>query len=198
MVENARTVVGNISVSLDGRINGPGGDHDMGWVGKHAVSDAAFGLLLDLMRTSTTVVLGRKNYEGFGSYWPAVADDEDADPRSREFSRWLNDAEKVVVSRTLTTADWSGTRVTAEDPADVVARLREQPGGDVWVMSSASVLRRLVAAGQLDRLSLLLCPEISGGGDLLFDGGLAPSSWRLTGSDPTETGALRLTYDLER
>ena len=60
MAPSSRTVVGNVSVSLDGRINGPGGENDMGWVAPHAVSDAAFGLLEDLMRTSTTVLLGRK------------------------------------------------------------------------------------------------------------------------------------------
>lgn len=196
MAPSSRTVVGNISVSLDGRINGPGGENDMGWVAPHAVSDAAFGLLEDLMRTSTTVLLGRKNYEGFRSYWPAVAGDESADPRSREFSRWLDDVEKIVFSRTLTEAEWSGARVTTQSPPDVVAHLQEQAGGDVWVMSSASILRQLVAAGRLDRLSLMLCPEISGGGERLFDDGLPPSSWRLTASEPTETGALRLTYDV--
>jgi dihydrofolate reductase len=198
MAQDSRTVVGNISVSLDGRINGPGGQNDMGWVAPHAVSDAAFGLLEDLMRTSSTVLLGRTNYEGFRSYWPAVADDESADPRSREFSRWLNDVEKIVFSRTLTEVDWSGARVTTQPPPDVVARLREEPGGDVWVMSSASILRQLVAAGQADRLSLLLCPEVSGGGEVLFGDGLPTSSWALTASVPTETGALRLTYDARR
>ncbi|MGH3587354.1 MAG: dihydrofolate reductase family protein [Pseudonocardia sp.] len=198
MTQDTRTVVGNISVSLDGRVNGPGGDNDMGWVAKHAVSDEAFENLLDLMRTSTTVLLGRSNYQGFGSYWPAVADDEDADPRSREFSRWLNDVEKIVVSRTLTEATWSGSRVVADDPADVVAGLRERSGGDVWVMSSPVLIRRLVAAGQLDRLRLLLCPEISGGGRPLFDDGLTPSSWRLTSSTPTGSGALQLELAVDR
>ncbi|MGW6004547.1 hypothetical protein ACWFNS_05775 [Oerskovia enterophila] len=42
MAPSSRTVVGNVSVSLDGRINGPGGEDDMGWVAPHAVSDAAF------------------------------------------------------------------------------------------------------------------------------------------------------------
>lgn len=198
MAQDSRTVVGNISVSLDGRINGPGGENDMGWVAPHAVSDAAFDLLLDLMRTSTTVLLGRKNYQGFGSYWPGIADDESADPRSREFSRWLNDVEKIVFSRTLTEVDWSGARLATQSPPDVVAHLREQRGGDVWVMSSASLVRQLVAADEVDQLRLLLCPEISGGGDVLFDDGLPASTWRLADSVPTETGALRLTFDAQR
>jgi dihydrofolate reductase len=60
---------------------------------------------MKLTAGATTVLLGRKNYQGFSSYWPAVADDEEADPRDRGFSRWLNGVEKVVFSRTLAALD---------------------------------------------------------------------------------------------
>jgi dihydrofolate reductase len=69
-----RTVVGNISLSLDGRINGAGGEYDMSWVVPHAVSDAARDHMVRFTLPMTTVLLGRKNYEGFGGYGPGVAD----------------------------------------------------------------------------------------------------------------------------
>src|SRR6185295_13508563 len=47
---------------------------------------------------ATTVLLGRKNYQGFGGYWPTIAGDESADPRDRAFARWLNAVEKIVFS----------------------------------------------------------------------------------------------------
>ena len=96
-----RTVVGNISLSLDGRVTGPAGDYDMSWIVPHAVTDQSRAHMLAVAGTATTALLGRKNYEGFAGFWPAVADDETAAPRDRAFSRWLNGVEKVVFSTTL-------------------------------------------------------------------------------------------------
>src|SRR3984893_12425873 len=123
-----RIVIGNISLSLDGRVTGPGGEFDMGWIVPHALTDESRSHLLKITSTASTVLLGRKNYQGFAGFWPAVADDDDADPRDRVVARWLNEAEKVVVSRTLTEASWAGSRVVADDPAEVVRRPRIQEG----------------------------------------------------------------------
>jgi len=191
-----RTVTANIALSLDGRINGPGGMYDMGWIAPHAVTDEARDHMVAVTSPATTAVLGRRNYEGFAGFWPSVADDEAADPRDRTFSRWLNEAEKVVVSTTLTESPWTGTRLTAEEPAAVVAALRQEPGGDIVVLASASVIRALLAADEVDRLSITLCPETVGGGERLFDDGALPAgSWTLTSSTPTSSGALCLLFD---
>lgn len=190
-----RTVVGNISLSLDGRITGPGGDYDMSWVVPHAVTDQSRAQLARLTEQTTTGLLGRKNYQGFSAYWPAVADDENADPRDRAFARWFNQVEKVVFSHTLTETDWRNSRVTAADPAAVVRELRTQPGGDIAVLSSTSIIRALLEAGELDRLSLTLCPELVGAGARFFGDGPAGSSWSLTDLTRTDSGALCLIYD---
>jgi dihydrofolate reductase len=190
-----RTVVGNIALSLDGRVSGPGGDYDMGWIAPHAVTPGALRHMSRVTSTATTALLGRKNYEGFGGYWPAVADDPAAPAESREFSRWLNAVEKVVFSKSLESADWSNSRLAAADPVSAVRELRDEAGGDVIVLASSSVIRALLAAGELDRLSITLCPELVGGGASLFDETLEPTSWTLADSTPTESGALCLLYD---
>lgn len=192
---NGRTVVGNISLSLDGRYHGPDGENDMGWVASHALTDAARELMVRMTSTATTVVLGRKNYEGFGGYWPAVARDPDADPRDRSTGQWLDAVEKVVVSSTLVEAEWSNSRIVDSDPVAVVKELRRQSGGDIVVLNSVSVLQTLLRAGELDRLTITLCPEIVGGGARLLEDGLPGSSWRLTDLATSDTGALCLTYD---
>jgi len=192
------TVIGNISLSLDGRVTGPAGAYDMSWIVPHATTPAARAHLLRVTTGATTAVLGRKNYDGFAGYWPAVADDEAADPSDRAFSRWLNAVRKVVFSTTLTSPSWPNTRVTAMDPAAVVKTLRDDDGGDVVVLASASVIRALLAAGELDRLSITLCPELVGGGARLFDDEPAGSSWSLTDATPTSSGAICLIYDKVR
>src|SRR3954464_14773788 len=134
-----RTVVGNISLSLDGRIAGPGGEYDMGWIVPHAITDGSRSHMVEVTSPATTALLGRKNYQGFGGFWPAVADDENADPKDRAFSRWLNGVEKVVFSTTVTEPSWATTRLVSTDPVAEVRRLRDEDGGDIIVLASGSV-----------------------------------------------------------
>lgn len=194
----ARTVIGNFSLSLDGRVTGPGGEYDMGWIVPHAITDAARGHLVSITTPATTVLLGRKNYMGFGSYWPSIADDESADPRDRAFSQWLNSVEKIVISSTLKEATWKNSRIVDADPATVIEELRQKEGGDIIVLASGSVIKSLLRADALDRLSITLCPEVAGGGARLFEDGLPSSSWSLRQSAVTESGALCLLYDRVR
>jgi dihydrofolate reductase len=147
---------------------------------------------------ATTALLGRKNYEGFGGFWPSVADNEETAPQDRAFSKWLNSVEKVVFSSTLTDAPWENSRIINGDPAAAVKQLRAEEGGDIIVLSSSSVIKALLAADELDRLSITLDPELVGAGARLFEDGLPASSWKLTDSTPTESGALCLLYDRVR
>lgn len=193
-----RTVVANISLSLDGRVTGPAGEYDMAWIVPHAITDTARDNMLKVTSPATTVLLGRKNYEGFSQYWPAVANDESADRRDRAFSKWLNSVEKIVFSSTLKETTWENSRVIFADPATVVEDLRKQEGGDIVVLASGTIIKRLLQADALDRLSITLCPEVAGGGACLFVDGLPASSWTLRQSDITESGALCLLYDRVR
>lgn len=199
-----RRVVANISLSLDGRTHGPAGETDMGWIVPHAVSDGARDHMVRVTGAASTALLGRKNFEGFAGFWPSVADDPEADDRDRAFSRWFVDVEKIVVSTTLAAAGTSGrllehTTPTASSPAEVVSGLRDTPGEDIVVLASSSVIRDLLAADLVDRLSITLCPETVGGGARLFDDAPPSSgSWTLTDHTATSTGALCLLYDRAR
>ena len=193
-----RTVIANISLSLDGRTAGANGEYDMGWIVPHAITNGAREHMINVTSPATTVLLGRKNYEGFGSYWPSVANNEEADSRDRAFSKWLNSAEKIVFSSTLSTTSWENSRIVNDDPAAIIKELQKQAGGDIIVLASSSVIKRLLEADALDCLSITLCPEVSGGGARLFNDGLPTSSWTLRQSNATESGALCLLYERTR
>jgi dihydrofolate reductase len=195
---DTRTVVANISLSLDGRVSGAGGEYDIGWIVPHAITNTARDHMISVTSPATTVLLGRKNYEGFGAYWPLVADNAEADPRDRAFSKWLNAVEKIVFSSTPKDAAWNNSRITDADPAEVVQELQKQAGGDIIVLASSSIIKQLLEADVLDRLSITLCPAIAGGGARLFEDGLPASSWKLSHSTTTESGALCLIYDRVR
>jgi dihydrofolate reductase len=193
-----RKVTANITLSLDGRVNGVGGDYDMSWIVPHAITEAARDHMIRVTSPATTILLGRKNYEGFGGFWPAVADDENAAPQDRAVAKWMNETEKVVFSTTLTKAPWQNSRIVDADPADVVKQLRAEGGGDIIVLASGSVIKALLAADEVDELSITLAPELVGGGARLFEDGLPGSSWRLADSTPTESGAVCLLFDRVR
>jgi dihydrofolate reductase len=193
-----RTVTANITLSLDGRVNGVGGDFDMGWIVPHAITETSRNHMIRVTEPATTILLGRKNYEGFAGFWPAVADDENAAPQDRAASRWMTETEKVVFSSTLTEATWQNSRIVDAEPTDVVKQLRGEDGGDIVILASVSVIKALLAADEIDRLSITLAPELVGGGARLFEDGLPSSSWKLVDSTPTESGALCLLYDRVR
>jgi dihydrofolate reductase len=193
-----RKVRANISLTLDGRYNGPGGPGDLGAIVPYATTEVARDHLTRIYEGATTALLGRRNAEGFLSYWPSVADDEHADPRDRGYARWLVGAEKVVLSTTLTEAPWERTRVVNAPAADVVAELKAAGEGDIIVNNSASVIRPLLAADLIDRLDLILCPEIAGGGEQLFDTSFAGSKWRLAHQQTGELGEIALVYERAR
>ena len=194
MTDQARKVVANITLSIDGRINGRGGDYDMSWIVPHSVTEATRDYLVRMTNTTTTALLGRKNYEGFGGYWPTVAADENAEPRDRAFAQWLNKVEKVVFSTTLQEAPWQNSRIS-RDPVAEVKELRNRPGGDILIMSSTSIIRTLLEAGEVDRMVINLAPELVGGGARLFEDGVPQTSWSLTDLTTSETGATFLVYD---
>ncbi|MDT0331498.1 dihydrofolate reductase family protein [Nocardiopsis lambiniae] len=190
-----RRVVTNMSLTLDGRYAGPAGPHDLGWVMPYATTDVARDHLSELWRTATTALLGRVNAEGFMGYWPPVADDGSADARDRGFASWLVEAEKVVLSGSLTEPPWERTRVENAPAADVVDRLKVEEGGDILVLSSASVIRALLAADRVDRLALMIFPEFVGGGPRLFEDGLPTGKWSLVSHTAGEHGTVGLVYD---
>ena len=193
-----RRVTANITLSLDGRVNGVGGDFDMGWIVPHAITEASRDHMVRVTEPATTILLGRKNYEGFGGFWPAVAEDENAAPQDRATSKWMTETEKVVFSSTLTEANWQNSRIVDAEPADVVKQLRGEDGGDIVVLASVSVIKALLAADEIDQLSITLAPELVGGGARLFEDGLPGTSWRLADSTPTESGAICLLFDRVR
>lgn len=104
-----RRVTANINLTLDGRYNGPGGPGDLSAIVPYATTEVARDQLTRIWESATTAVLGRLNAHGFLGFWPSVAEDETADPRDRGYAKWLIDAEKVVLSTTLTQAPWART-----------------------------------------------------------------------------------------
>jgi dihydrofolate reductase len=193
-----RKVTGNLSLTLDGRYHGPGGPGDLAAIVPYALTEVGRDHLSRIHEHATTALLGRGNAEGFLGYWSPIASDETADPRDRGYARWLVEAEKVVLSTTRIELPYDRTRVVNTSATDIVTELKGSGTGDILVNTSPSILKPLLAADLVDRLYLMICPEVAGGGARLFDDGLPGSRWTLTSRESGDLGELALVYDRAR
>ncbi|MEV6283699.1 dihydrofolate reductase family protein [Kribbella sp. NPDC051770] len=193
-----RTVRANLAITLDGRYHGAGGPADFAAIGPYVTTKVARDQLTRIWEGATTCVLGRLNAEGFLGYWPPLAEDETADPHDRGYARWLTDVEKVIFSTTLTEPPGEHSRLVNAPAPEVVAELKENGEGDILVCSSSSVIKPLLAADLIDRLYLMVVPEIAGGSARLFDDGLPATKWTLAHQETGELGEMALVYERAR
>jgi dihydrofolate reductase len=158
-----RTLISTAFISLDGVVEGPGGEpgyRNSGWTFKDIeFVPEAFEIKEREQQESTAILMGRVSYEAFSPVWPDMA----------EFARYKS-MPKYVVSTTLTddelVSDWGDTTILRS--LDEVAALKETDGGPIIVHGSAGLNRALSDAGLIDRYHLLVFPLLLGAGKRLF------------------------------
>ena len=180
-----RKVIVSSIVSLDGYVEGPGGDVMAmpmdGYFDEHN---------LERLRSADTLLLGATTYRGLKAYWPAVAENPAVSPAvaldpavadlHREIGERNNAIQKVVVSDSLTEDDlapWAGTTtvVRRADANRVVADLKSQPGQDILTFGSRTLWNALLAAGLVDELHLMIGAAVLGDGTRAFGPEPVPS-----------------------
>jgi dihydrofolate reductase len=134
------------------------------------------------------MLLGRRTWQDFTAAWGRRTDGNPVTAR-------MNATTKYVVSRTLKDADaWQNSVLLRGDAAGTVAELKAQPGGDVGIIGSVSLVRSLHAAGLTDRYTLLICPLTLGSGARLFEGPAPLTEFELTSSVTTTKGVIIAQY----
>lgn len=162
-----KLIVCNI-VSLDGFFSGPGSDV-MVMPFDHGFSDYN----AERLRAADTLLLGRKSYQDFRSYWPRVVDDNTQPPVEREIARLNAAIEKVVVSDSLKADDvegWGVTRVVSRANAYTeVSTLKQRAGRDILIFGSHVLWNDLLGNGLVDELHLLIGAGVVGDGVRAFE-----------------------------
>jgi dihydrofolate reductase len=145
--------------------------------------------LADVIAEQDAVVLGRASYEEWARFWPT----SDIEP----FATFINGVQKYVATSTPLSADWANATRIDGDLAEFAGDLREQPGGEIGVHASISVVRSLLAAGLVDELKVVVAPAIAGAGRRLLDD-LPATRLELAGATYSPTGHLLAAYRVLR
>ena len=179
-----RKIVAGLFISLDGVYESPEEWHFPYF--NDEMGEAVGAQMAD----SDSMLLGRVTYEEFASYWPSQTSDGEAG----EMADFMNDTPKYVVSGTLQDAGWKNTTlIDGNNAVEALTSLKQQPGKDISVTGSGTLVRTLLRDGLLDELRLLVHPIVVGHGKRLFDEG-QQVLLKLTDSTTFSTGVLALTY----
>jgi dihydrofolate reductase len=174
-------------VSLDGVMQAPGGPEEDtsggftlgGWTVPYF--DEALGKIMDeQMGVPFDLLLGRKTFDIFASYWP----------QHPEEGFGINNATKYVVSTTLSQHDWQKSVFIHGNVAEEIEKIKQQDGPDIQVHGSANLIQTLLAHDLVDELWLKIFPVTLGSGKKLFDKGTIPSAFTLISTKITPSGVI--------
>ncbi len=144
------------------------------------------------MAASDVMLLGRVTYQEFASYWPGVRSED------QPFADYMNNTPKYVVSTTLERVEWQNSTLIKEDVAEEITNLKQQPGKDISITGSATLVRWLLRYDLLDELGLMIHPVVVGSGKRLFEDGGDQKALKLVDSKTFSTGVVSLTYQPDR
>ncbi len=160
-----RKIITTTWTTLDGFIAGANGEMD--WIGE--IYDEAMGLYEDqVVSEADTLLMGRVTYQSFAGSWPYVPDNPNASEGEKIYARKLNAMRKIVFSRTLESVEWNNSTLRKEIVPEEIAQLKQEPGRDMLIYGSASIVQALTNHGLIDEYQVLVHPVILGGGKPLF------------------------------
>ncbi|HTW40625.1 MAG TPA: dihydrofolate reductase family protein [Thermoplasmata archaeon] len=162
-----RSVALHMYVTLDGRSEFP----EYPGSGDPPNQDAdpvATEMWLSHLDAIDTILLGRHAYEQWAEFWPRSKRTPGEHPFYHEFSRFLDRVQKVVFSKSLTSADWERTEIARGELASEIRRLKRAPGKEIAVGGGATLAQELMKRGLIDEYFLTIFPVVLGRGRNLF------------------------------
>ncbi|GGE84770.1 dihydrofolate reductase family protein [Mycetocola zhadangensis] len=184
--------------TLDGVAQAPGGPNEDtdgefvfgGW--QAPLLDNTVGAQVDVgIQSMDALLLGRRTYDIFASYWPNQLDGPNA-----EIARKFDAIPKYVASRGTPQLGWRGSHLLDRDLHEELKTLREKHS-DIHVIGSINFARTLLAESLFDQLNIWVYPIVVGPGKRLFTEDGPPASLELLSSEPaSEKGAVLLRYGL--
>ena len=140
------------------------------------------------MAAADAMLLGRVTYQEFASYWPGVRSED------QPFADYMNNTPKYVVSTTLDTVEWSNSTLIKGNLAEEITKLKQQPGKNIGITGSITLVQSLLQDDLLDELGLMIHPVVVGSGKRLFDDDGERKSLDLVDATAFGSGVVSLVY----
>ena len=180
-----RKVVFGVNITVDGCC-----DHT-----QVIADDELHEYYTDLLRDVDLVVFGRKTYQLFESYWPAVAKNQSETGAVNEFARTLDSVEKAVLSTTLKRVEWRNTRILRGNLRDEIVKLGHQEGKDISI-GGLSIASQLAQYDLIDEYHFVVQPMVAGKGPRFLQSCQIKKSllMDLVGCKTFSSGAVAIHY----
>lgn len=171
-------------VTLNGFFAGPNGD--ISW---HNFSKDENQVAEEGLQAQNILLFGRVTYELMASYWPTPAGQKN-DP---EIAEGMNNAEKIVFSRSLKKAQWNNTRIISDDIGEEVRKLKKA-GKNMTILGSGTIVTQLAELGLIDEYAFMVNPVVLGSGRTLFEGIKNSPQFKIKSSKTLASGNVLLSY----
>ncbi len=175
------------AVSLDGYFTDTNGD--MSWAHKRDPEWQAF--VSENASGGGQLLFGRVTYDLMASFWPTPL----AAQSNPIVVERMNSLRKFVLSKTLEKVSWNNTTLLKGDLTTEVRKLKQQPGPNIVIMGSGSIVAQLADAGLIDEYQIVLNPLVVGNGRTLFEGVKNKLPMRLAKSRAFGNGNVVLFYE---
>ncbi len=185
-----------IHLSLDGFAAGPNDELD--WI---SYDDELEQSAHSLHAVTDAVIWGRRTCEGMASYWLTIPGNPASTPAELEHARWLDNATKIVVSRTLDHIDWNNAQNTVlikDNIAEEINKIKQQPGKDIWFLGSTMLAQTFMQLDLIDEYRININPRVLGQGKLLFTGVTRGFPLKLLEARTFRSGVVLLRYEPDR
>jgi dihydrofolate reductase len=173
-------------ITLNGFYKGV--NEDTGW---HKHDDEGSEFSAENLKAGNTLLFGRVTYEMMAGFWPT----DMAYGMFPEVAKGMNSAEKVVFSTTLKTAGWHNTTLIKENIIEAVRDMKTQPGNNLTVLGSGSIITQLAEHGLIDEYQFMFDPIAIGKGTPVFNNINKPLNLKLTSSRTFKSGSILLCYE---
>jgi class 3 adenylate cyclase/dihydrofolate reductase len=188
--DSMRRLIASEFVTLDGVMEAPGHEpHPDGknaWTLRYAGEDQQRYKAEELFEAGA-ILLGRVTYEIFAAFWPTA-------PNDQGFANRMNSIPKYVVSGSLRTAGWQNSIIIGGNPAEKIAELKQQSGGDILLIGSADLLNSLIKHDVIDEYRIMVFPVVLGSGKRLFRDATDVTHLQLVDTRTFASGVTVLTY----
>jgi dihydrofolate reductase len=184
-----RKVILSNLVTLDGFFAGPNGELD--W---HIVNEEFNGYANDLLSKVDALLFGRVTYQLMADYWPAAATNPSTPKSDLEIADKMNNLPKIVFSKTLQEVKWNNSRLVKVNIAEEISKMKQQPGKDMVIFGSGSIVTTFMQLGLIDEYRILVNPVVLGNGNPLFKGINDKQNLKLLKTRVLSSGVVILYY----